>query len=215
MFQIETREALIEDLAPFLEPYGFKYREEPPGLSFLKENQGDAIDFFFQILSGGDYLISPFSISIGKVEKILAPLFQKFAVLSEGTTVSYQLVETVLAIHALKKEGAPIPVVMEKFKSAFKAQMYQRCLDLLHVDEVYRVLQDYNQTKERGISIGGVGVPRRLRFLTLCMLCNDLENFDVTLRKFNDDHSVYERSPDNHRELFEEGVKVIQEIKVS
>jgi len=213
MFQVETREALIENLAPFLQQYGFKYREEPPGLCFLKESDGDAIDFFFQILSGGDYLISPFQISIGKVEKILGPVFQKFAVLSENTTVSYQLAETVLAIHSLRKEKAPIPVVMEKFKSSFKAQMYQRCLDLLNVDEAYRVLRDYNQSKEKGVSIGGVGVPRRLRFLTLCMLCNDSENFDVALRKFNEDPGVYERSPDNHKEMFEEGVKLIQDIK--
>ena len=84
---------------------------------------------------------------------------------------------------------------------------------MLNVDEVYNVLRDYNHPKERGKSIGGVGVPRRLRFLTICMLCNDLENFDVVFRKFNEDPSVYERSPDNHRELFEEGVKLIQGIK--
>lgn len=214
MFSIETKEALIENLAPFLEAYGFKYREEPPGLYFWKAHDGDSIDFFFQVLSGGDYLISPFHISISKVEEVLSSLFQKFEISAKPITVSYQLGETMMAMHYLKKEGAPIPKVMEKFKSSFKAQMYQRCLDLLDIDEVYNVLGDYYKPKEKGITIGSSGIPRRLRFLTICMLCNDLENFDVTLRKFSEDPRAYESSPENHKELFEEGIKLIRHIKV-
>jgi hypothetical protein len=212
MSKSESKKEVTNNLAPFLEPIGFKHLNVQPGIKFVKKINDDSIYFFIQFYSSGDYIFSPFYIGIGKVEKILKPLFQKYDVDTEPTTVGYQNAEVILALHSLRKENAGTAVILEKFKSSFK-DMYARCTALLDLKEVYSLIKETHKSKEKGVDIGGAGVPRRLRFLAIYKLCNDPENFAALLKKFREEEGVYEASPDNHRELFEEGLKLIQDIK--